>query len=268
MEGFLRLMSSTDRSEDDRRPRSFVRARGPHWAIMVAAFTVFGFSLTLRAEGSPWWGTVGLAALWLWLGCAEPLGSWRVSAPKAPRTMPIHGRVEIPVWRRTLVHLTLSWVMLSAVVAWGGRTAYSTGSAMWPWAVAALAVILIGLQVGRSLLRRPALILTPEGVRYRGPTVDAYLAWEDIKAVTGERDGKYRRKLVFAGWPASPSWQWRRRSWIPAPRHPESDPKISVGSQGPMDFRFVADVLPIARMYHRYPEARDELARGRLTPPQ
>jgi len=80
----------------------------------------------------------------------------------------------------------------------------------------------------RGLLRRPALVLSPQDVRYRGWTVDARLCWEDVASVGLDSLDPRRRRILLGGRPDAPSWRCEsRRIVLPLDRVP-SQPRITV----------------------------------------
>jgi hypothetical protein len=84
----------------------------------------------------------------------------------------------------------------------------------------------------RGLLRGSAMVLDEDGVAYRGWTVDAVLAWEDVLAVGLDTFDPRRPRIVISGRPGAPSWRCdSHRLVLPLDRVP-SEPRIAVLAAG------------------------------------
>lgn len=229
---------------------------GPAFAVLL----VSGF-LGLRRDEEPWASillpialvavSVSVATYVRWL--ARPrrftVGTERVGDEPAS---------VVPIMRRSLVYLALPFSALVVVAVWGLVLALRTDGAWWPWGVGGLVVGSFLPQVFRSMARRPVLALTAAGVRYRGQTLDARIAWEDIAGV-GLRHNARGPVVSVVGRGGSASWEVTRSFWIFPLEWSPRDEHIDVEIHGRGDAEIAAVLTPWITEYWRSPGLRHEL---------
>lgn len=162
---------------------------------------------------------LGTAAVVVVLRVASPGGS--ISSDDT------RGRLRVPLSPRTpltmvLLGTTFALLLVVAVLAVGIGDG---GLLFLPLVLLFAALVPDAL---RGLLRKPGLVLTADGVSYRGWTVDSRLAWEDVVSVDLDVTEPRRPRLLVAGRPDAPSWEVSsHRLLLPLDRVP-SAPRIVV----------------------------------------
>lgn len=175
----------------------------------------------------------------------------------------VNGSTEIKVWRKQLAGSLIFLGLLALTTAWGFVTSVALDELWWPWAVGFVLTAILLPQVIRSILRRPALILTPEEIRYRGPTVDSALAWDDAPAIFASRT-EQAPCIFIRGRQPSASWRWACRYWVTKIEREKRHATIVVEAQGPREVYLTSVLLPLLVEYQRTPRIRSELGTSRF----
>ncbi|NRQ49489.1 hypothetical protein [Aeromicrobium stalagmiti] len=229
---------------------------GPAFAVLL----VLGF-VGLRRDEEPWASillplalvalSVSVATYVRWL--ARPhrftVGLEELDGEQA---------TVVPVMRRSLVYVAAPFSALLVVAVWGLVLSLRTGDPSWPWVVGGVLVAGFLPQAFRSMVRRPVLALTATGVRYRGQTIDAFVAWDDIAGV-GLRRNARGPVVSIVGRGSSPSWQISRRFWIFPMEWNPIDEHVDIEIHGRGDSELATVLTPWITTYWTSPALRPEL---------
>lgn len=153
---------------------------GPLFAVVLVA----GF-VGLRREDEPWASILLSVAL---VAASVSVATYIRWVARPRRVVVTTEQVGegvasvVPVMRRSLLYLALPFTALLILAVWGFVVSLVNGGSPWPWVIGGVLVGMFLPQVYRSIARRPMLALTPDGVTYRGQTIDARLGWDDITA--------------------------------------------------------------------------------------
>jgi len=165
----------------------------------------------------------------------------RVAPPSGGPATGTGGRVEIPLNGRTpltMVLLGTSFALLFVVAVFAVGVG-DGGLLFLPLVLLFAALVPDAL---RGLLRKPGLVLTADGITYRGWTLDSRLAWDDVVSVGLDLTEPRRPRLLVAGRPDAASWEvTSHRLVLPLDRVP-SGPRIVVLA-GALDHPTRAEVL-------------------------
>lgn len=229
---------------------------GPAFAVVL----VLG-SVGLQRDGEPWASiplplalvalSVSVATYVRWLARPRRFAVFTEHVGGEPAT-------AVPVMRRSLVYLALPLSALLLAAVWGLVIAVRTEGTWWPWVLGGVLVGSLLPQVFRSMARRPVLALTATGVHYRGQTLDAELAWEDVAGV-GIRQNPRGPVVSVVGRGGSASWQARRQFWIFPLEWKPDDEHIDIEIHGRGDAELAAVLTPWVTGYWRSPALRSEL---------
>lgn len=163
-------------------------------------------------------GTVSLMML-ASLGHGTGTGTWSVTE--------LDGR---PAWRMRLGPSRLSAATVVAVlVATGlglGIGAYAVGQRSVGGAVVvgaiALAMLLLGLELGRAVARAPALLIGIDRLHHQGAGVLVDLAWDDVASIEWAHVGTRWASVRIGAVVGAPSHRVKRRSsLLPLDRVPD-----------------------------------------------
>ncbi len=163
---------------------------------------------------------VGPALLWLLLGRSTTTAG-RVRA--VPDGIEIVFRPHVPA-----AVAGISFLLCGVFATFG--VVGSVVPSVVLYVLAALFLLML-LCAGGTLLRRPRVLLTREGLDYRGWGADAFLAWDDIADVDSDLSNGFRPLVeVFAAHPA-PSFRYVRAVVaLPETRGPR--PAIRIVARG------------------------------------
>ncbi len=229
---------------------------GPAFAVLF----VLG-SIGLERDEEPWASILLPLAL---VALSVPVATYVRWLARPRRFAVVTEQVDgvpataVPVMRRSLVYLALPLSALLVVAVWGLVLAVRTEGTWWPWVLGGVLVGSFLPQVFRSMARRPVLALTPTGVRYRGQTLDAELAWDDIAGV-GIRQNPRGTVVSVVGRGGSASWRAGRRFWIFPLEWKPDDEHIDIEIHGRGDSELAAVLTPWITGYWRSPAMRSEL---------
>jgi hypothetical protein len=180
-------------------------------------------------------------------------------APGLVRVGALDGRPAVVLAWRTTFHrqpLFVSVVVLLAAAAWS-TALVRLGHWAWWVPLVVVAPVLLALPDRLLELARPLrLVLTPDGLGTAGLDGDAWLDWDDVRAVTVVQENQWSVVRVLPVARAA-SWRHRRRARF-----------LSAGSAGEPCLDVPGPALPVdpraviaaIEHYRAHPAARAELA--------
>ncbi len=259
--------------EDERRLDAVGGSPRPvYWGVLVVSgalglgLAAVGVRVLLDPDAPGAWGPgAGAGALAGGLAWLAVTWSFHRNYLHVPRPAPEHVRVEVVeggpavvlTWRTTFHRqpLFVSAVVLLAALLWSsalGRAGH------WAWWVPLVVVapLLLALPDRLLELARPLrLVLTPGGLGTTALDGDAWLDWDDVRAVTVVQDNQWSVVRVLAvARPAS--WRYRRRARFLSEAAAD-EPCVDVpGPALPVDPRAVIAAI---EHYRATPAARGEL---------
>lgn len=213
------MRSSADPSDDRlRRLQALRRSQ----AVGAAALVAF---IGAAIAASPWYehtmstrgasvAVVGGVAL---IALAAVLYVARGTAPRSggqvvqtPDGLDLKLRQIVPIGRLVVGVAVGAFFMVSAVALGGGGYVL-----MLP----AVGLLLLVPDAVIGLTRHARLRLTSGGIDYRGWSLDAVLAWDDIEKIDSESPMKSQPRILVRARPAAQSWiRGRRRLVLPMDR--------------------------------------------------
>ncbi|WP_169801703.1 PH domain-containing protein [Millisia brevis] len=237
------------------------RKRWQAWFV-TATVVAFGSALIVA-------GFASIPAGWSWNTVSIPVGvffctgglvmySWHLAKPQPVLVEMRPGQAIIPIWR-TYLHgaLTITAAML-LVAVWGLGTALLLESIWWPWLLAVAIALPGAVRVFRSIRDSPTLVLSPHGIRYRGPGINRYLDWSDIRSLEVD-EGRFGRIIRVVGSPLAPSYQHAKRYRVPPYESTIPDRTMEVSAHGPREDDLIRVILPVLRECLRNPRVRTEI---------
>lgn len=228
--------------------------------LAVAACALFIVALVEADSDNPFAVVMFMGSIWLWLGAAELVNSTFIHRAPYMKSQLKDGAYIITLGRFLYAHMAFSCALGLTIAAVGWRIAHLGGAPDWPWQAATVALIAIAVELGRVVRRRPTLTFTADGAHYRGPRIEAFLGWRDVRDITVRSD-PYSASIVLEGYPNPSSWRWEHTSWTSSSRPTPTDKRISVRFPGSTESLINARIAFYANMYHRSVDRRAAVAR-------